>query len=222
MNTVKKSIASFLCICLALSMLLACTGCKSSGDAEKFVGEWEANVDMTDMLNNMLTSDPDTAELADYIKVDSYVLTLNFTFNNDGTYKIAIDRDALSTTTDALLATLKTGVMDYFEDMVNEMASAEGVTVEEVLDALGVADLEEFLAVSGVDMDDMFDMDTMLTAFDAVESSGKYTAKDGELRLTSDSNELDIENYEFTSDTEVKLVDQTDDGELGDIVLVKK
>lgn len=223
MATMKKSIASFLCICLTLAMLLTCAGCAGGGDKDKFVGEWEANVDMTDMLNNMLASDPDTADLADYIKIDSYVLTLNFSFDKDGNYKIVIDRDALQQTSDALLSTMKSGVLAYFENMLEEMAADEGVTVDEVFGALGVANLEEFLAANDVDLDTMFDMDQLLSAFDAVESSGTYDAKDGQLRLTNSADDsIDIENYEFTSDTQVSLKDQTEDGELGDIVLVKK
>lgn len=223
MTAMKKSIASFLCICLTLSMLLVCAGCKSGGDADKFVGDWEAKVDMTDMLNDMLTSDPSTADLAGYIKIDSYVLTLNFSFTSDGKYSIKIDRDALQKTSDALLSTMKTGILAYFEDMLEEMAAEYDVTVDEFLEVNEVASVEEFLAANGVDIDNMFDMNQLTSAFDAVESSGTYKAKDGELRLTNNSdNTVDIEIYEFTSDTQVSLVDQTEDSELGDIVLNKK
>lgn len=223
MTAMKKSIASFLCICLTLSMLLACAGCKSGGDADKFVGDWEAKVDMTDMLNDMLASDSDTEELADYIKIDSYVLTLNFSFSSDGKYSIKIDRDALQKTTDDLLATMKSGVLTYFDDMLEGMAAEYEVTVDEFLEAYEVANLEEFLAVSGVDIDNMFDMNQLTSAFDAVESSGTYEAKDGQLRLTNSADKsIDIELYEFISDTQVSLADQTEDSELGDIVLNKK
>ena len=223
MATMKKSIASFLCICLTLTMLLACTGCQSSGDKDKFVGDCKADVDMTDMLNNMLASDPDTAELADYIKIDSYVLTLNFSFGSDGSYSIAIDRDALQQTSDALLNTMKSGVITYFEDFLEQQAAENDITVEEFLEAMEVSSVEEFLTANGMDLDDMFDTELLLSAFDAVESSGTYEAKDGELRLTSSAdNSIDIESYEFDSDTQISLKDQSDDGELGDIVLVKK
>lgn len=223
MTAMKKSIASFLCICLTLSMLLVCAGCKSGGDADKFVGDWEAKVDMTDMLNDMLASDPSTADLAGYIKIDSYVLTLNFSFTSDGKYSIKIDRDALQKTSDALLSTMKTGILAYFEDMLEEMAAEYDVTVDEFLEVNEVASIEEFLIANDVDIDNMFDVNQLTSAFDAVESSGTYKAKDGELRLTNNSdNTVDIEIYEFTSDTQVSLVDQTEDSELGDIVLNKK
>lgn len=223
MTAMKKNIASILCICLTLSMLLACAGCKSGGDADKFVGDWEAKVDMTEMLNSMLTSDSDTAELADYIKVDSYVLTLNFSFSSDGSYKITIDRDALQKTSDALLASIKSGVLAYYEDMLEGLAAEYEVSVDEFLEASEVASVEEYLAAFGLDMDNMFDISQLTSAFDAVESSGTYEAKDGQLRLTNSADKsVDIEVYEFTSDTQVNLVDQTDDGELGDIVLNKK
>lgn len=223
MTAMKKSIASFLCICLTLSMLLVCAGCKSGGDADKFVGDWEAKVDMTDMLNDMLASDSDTAELADYIKIDSYVLTLNFSFSSDGKYSIKIDRDALQKTTDAMLATMKSGVLTYFDDMLEDMAAEYEVTVDEFLEAYEVANLEEFLVAYGVDIDNMFDMNQLTSAFDAVESSGTYKAKDGQLRLTNSADDtVDIELYEFISDTQVSLKDQTEDSELGDIVLNKK
>lgn len=223
MTAMKKFAATLLCLCLTTALLLSCTGCKAAGDAEKFVGEWEAKVDMTDMLNNMLASDSDTAELAEYIKVDSYTLTLEFTFTKDGKYTISIDRDALSDTTDALIDTLVAGTLKYFEDYIAEQAADYNVTVEDFLAASNAASVEDFLSQNGVDLTTMFDKNQLLTSFDQVESSGTYTAKDGVLMLKNadDSEEDMMEKYEFQSDTKVSLRDQTEN-ELGDIVLVKK
>ena len=118
---------------------------------------------------------------------------------------------------------MKSGVITYFEDFLEQQAAENDITVEEFLEAMEVSSVEEFLTANGMDLDDMFDTELLLSAFDAVESSGTYEAKDGELRLTSSAdNSIDIESYEFDSDTQISLKDQSDDGELGDIVLVKK
>lgn len=205
MTAMKKRTALLMCICLSFALLL--TGC-GGGDKDALVGEWESAVDMTDMLNDMFTSDPSTSEMAEYLKVDSYVLNLTFTFNSDGTYKIAIDRDALQQTSEALLNTMKDGMTRYLEDAIEE--SGLDVTVEDLLD--------------GTDLDSMFNMDELLSAFDAVESEGTYEAKDGKLYLTNKADDsVDLETYEMISDTEMKLINDTEDTSgLGDITLIKK
>lgn len=208
--TVKKFTALFTCLCLSLSLLFTCSGCNSK-DKDTLTGTWESAVDMTEMLNASLASDPETSELNDYLKIDSYVLNLVFTFNSDGTYKIAIDRDALAETSASLLENLKDGMVRYFEDTLKD-AGLE-MTVEEALEA------------SNVNLDDMFDMDEILSAFDAVESEGTYEVKDGKLYLTDKAtNTVDIETYEMVSDTEMRLINDSENAEdeLSDITLIKK
>lgn len=195
----------------------------TANDSARFVGQWTTQVDMADILNARLAADPSIAELAEYLKVDSYVLTLNFTFNSNGTYQIAIDRAALSTTTDELIKTLSAGTLKYFEDFLAAQAAEYGITVKDFLTASGVSSVKEFLVKNGADPDKLFDKDQLVAAFDQVESSGAYTAKDGVLRMVdSADNSIDLEFYQFISGTQVKLLDQTGDSELGDLILNKK
>ena len=82
----KKSIALLLCLVLVLS-LCAC------GAKESVVGTWNASVNMADLFNEQMASEP---EMAEYVKLE----TLNFAFvlelKEDGTCTMKVDPDAMT------------------------------------------------------------------------------------------------------------------------------
>ena len=118
---------------LLLTLCLLLSGCGGS-DKDKFVGTWSANVDMTDIINDSLAEDPETAE---YFTVDNFGMTLLFTFEEDGSYKITADEDAFAKSCDSLIETITEGATKYLEDT----AKAEGLdmTADDMLGICGAS-----------------------------------------------------------------------------------
>lgn len=176
---------------LLLTLCLLLSGCGKS-DKDKFVGTWRADVDMTDLINESLAEDPETAE---YFTVDNFGMTLLFTFEEDGSYKITADEDAFAKSCDSLIETITEGATKYLEDM----AKAEGLDMT----------ADEMLGIMGLSMDDfmgeMMDRDDLKELLADVEDSGKYEVKDGKLYTTLDEN--DYIAYKFVSDTELQFTE---------------
>ena len=176
---------------LLLTLCLLLSGCGGS-DKDKFVGTWSANVDMTDIINDSLAEDPETAE---YFTVDNFGMTLLFTFEEDGSYKITADEDAFAKSCDSLIETITEGATKYLEDT----AKAEGLDMT----------ADDMLGIMGLSMDDfmgeMMDQDDLKELLADVEDSGKYEVKDGKLYTTLDEN--DYIAYKFVSDTELQFTE---------------
>lgn len=176
---------------LLLTLCLLLGGCGTS-DKDKFVGTWKADVDMTDMINASFAEDP---ELADYFQLDSFSLTLLFTFGEDGSYQITADQDAFSDACDDLIGTLSDGAKRYLEDMALE----EGLELDAdaMLGLLGFS-MDEFI-------EEMMDEEDLTSLLDDIEDSGKFEVKDGKFYTTLD--ETDYIAYEFVSDTELRFTE---------------
>lgn len=170
---------------LALVMMLALVGCGQT-EAEKLVGTWTADVDMSSMTNELLASMGEGAE--EYFTFEGFSVTLVMTFNEDGTYSSTIDQASAEAAVDSLMVTLEDGMVKMLEDQlaaaglamtVDEMLAASGMTMEDVLAAVDTSSLV-----------------TEMTEGAATE--GKFEAKDGKLFL---SDGLDYEVDEAVYDT---------------------
>lgn len=60
---------------------------------------------MTETINEGFSED---AEMAKYLKVDDFKLTMVFTFHEDGTYKIDMDEEAFNNTYNGLFSPSRT------------------------------------------------------------------------------------------------------------------
>ena len=194
MKSAARKIASAL---MAVSMVFVLFGCGNSGagDKEKFIGTWNAKVDMTELFNDNFQQGMGESgvDLADYFNIDRFELTMIFTFNEDGTYSIVVDEGLLSNTFENVKSDLKDGMTSYFEDMI----AAEGVdmSLDEMLDYLGTT-LDELIDESIGD--DLYD-----EIAEEFAVSGKWDAANGKLYMTEsvsediDKNTYDL--YEITS-----------------------
>ena len=207
----RGSMRKIVSMLLIAVMLLAFVGCgnSKSGDKEKFVGTWNATLDMTDVLNESLREGiaEEDETMADYFSVDKFDFVVEFTFNEDGTYSTTVDEASLNRSSDALKASVKDGLMRYFEDMVAEMDL--DMSVEDLLDLSGRsidALLDEALPT------DLFD-----DVLDEFRLKGNWKAENGKLHTTESVDESIDKNayelYEFTSNGDIKLslVDDSED-----------
>lgn len=144
----KKLVSLTLVAALLAVMLTAFTGCGGSSEAEKFVGTWRGDMNLADMINEELAEDPTVAE---YINLDSFVITLVMTFHEDGTYAATIDSASIQSALDTLLGVVEDGIIQMLEAEV----AAAGLDMS----------VEEILAMSNITMDDL--MAEMLEAMDS-------------------------------------------------------
>ena len=188
----KKNVMRLLCLIMTLSMLFLLGGCGAT-DAEKLVGTWNATVDLTDLLNEEITTGDETMDA--YFKISDFTLVVTLTFNADGTYTMGVDENSLNTAMELVLADIKDGMYEYFEDVLAE-AGLE-MTVDELLEQSDV-DLDAL-------MDEAFSNAMGDEVLEGLSSSGNYEARDSKLYL-SDGVEyaIDEEIYDtYTLDGKV-------------------
>lgn len=149
-------------------LLLSLTACGSSKN-ESLEGTWKWTMDVTDQIfkENKIT-EIDTVEMV-------FVLKLN----EDGTYTLNVDRDALKTSLqtyiDSLIPVAVEMIYQQLEDQgmnradIDEAMAAEGVTVEEYVQQM---------------MDASIDVDQMMDGLADENESGYFRAAKGKLYLS--------------------------------------
>ena len=135
----KKCLSLIVCLALILSMSAMFAGCSS--ELSKFVGKWETKIDMAEFLNEGFAQGD--KEMAEFLEVDEFELTLVIEFNDDYTYEKAIDEDAAEDAIDDLKDDMKDGFEKYFEKMLKD----QGIDMS----------VEDALKASGTSLDEMLD-----------------------------------------------------------------
>lgn len=139
----KRIIAVLLTLMMALS-LTACSG----DDNAKVAGTWKWNCDMTEMFQEGVNQGAGMDLSTDATMEMVFVLKLN----EDGTYTLNVDRDALKTSLqtyiDALIPVAVEMIYQQLEDQgmnradIDEAMAAEGVTVEEYVQQMMDASID--------------------------------------------------------------------------------
>ena len=168
----KKILSVLLVLALCAAMLTVFTGC--GNEADKVLGTWRGEVDMTGIINDELAADP---TLAGYFNISDFRVTMVMTFNEDGTYYSTIDADSVQAAMEGMIADMADGIYAMFED---ELA-ASGLDMS----------VEELLEMSGMTMDDvMYEMtaamDTGVIDMVVAEATleGNYEVKGDKLFLS--------------------------------------
>lgn len=139
----KRIIAVLLTLMMALS-LTACSG----DDNAKVAGTWKWNCDMTEMFQEGVNQGAGMDLSTDATMEMVFVLKLN----EDGTYTLNVDRDALKTSLqtyiDALIPVAVEMIYQQLEDQgmnradIDEAMAAEGVTVKEYVQQMMDASID--------------------------------------------------------------------------------
>lgn len=180
----KKRILSVI---LMLAILLSFTAC-GSGDKEKLVGTWKCEMDLAEQINTEMGLDEESAE---YLNFDSFTIVLYMQINEDDTYSLYADTDALEQTMEAAMASFAEGMTKYLEDMV--------------LAETGIAmSADDILAASNTTMDEMlaeaFPEGMVEELAEGMKQEGKFKAKDGKF-YTSAGLEYEVDPAVYETDT---------------------
>lgn len=166
----KRIIAVLLTLMLALS-LTACSG----DDNAKVAGTWKWNCDITESFQEGVNQGAGMELSTDAVMEIVFVLNLN----EDGTYTLNVDRDALKTSLqtyiDSLLPAAVEATYQQLEDQgvsradTDQAMAAEGTTVEEFMKQM---------------LDAMIDVDQMADDLAEENDSGYFRAAKGKLYLS--------------------------------------
>ena len=150
----KRIIAELLTLMMALS-LTACSG----DDNAQVAGTWKWNCDMTEMFQEGVNQGAGMDLATDATMEMVFVLKLN----EDGTYTLNVDRDALKTSLqtyiDALTPAAVEMIYQQLEDQgmnradIDEAMAAEGVTVEVTYSAYRGDSYRFYIEFDGVNRD---------------------------------------------------------------------
>ena len=159
-------------ILLTLAMLLGLAACGSSGDSAKptIVGTWKGAIDFGPILATAMQMKFDEALDVDVI----------FTFNEDGTYTSAVDKDSVEDMMDTLV--------NVAIEIVISMSGNEDLDLEAELakEGMTMAEFKEQMKANMKLEDMMGDM----------EETGYYKYEDGKFYTAEDKEDLDAGDYE--------------------------
>lgn len=168
-------------------------------DENPLVGEWEATIDMSDYISDMMY-----AEMGVDMDIEDFAIVMTLEFDEDGTYKADLDMSPMEDAMDDFI--------DQLWDVMMEMSAEEyGMTVEEVEDAMEQSGVTKDALMEEIDMDALFE--EMFEAFEDY-TKGKWILDGDELYM----DEKDPEDAEPAiielDDDEFSIVDGEFMGEM--------
>lgn len=218
----KKALIKLFCLCLALVFAFSLVACDENTDTESktesvaqsdpaIVGVWNGTIDQTDAYNKGMEDNG----VGEYIKVSAYKVIATWTFNADGSYSVAMDKEATAEGMKAPREEFVTGMKAYVEDLME----AEATTMT----------FDEYCTANEIDIEATADAnfgEAALTELSAeLSESGKYEAKDGKIFVWTANGEKNENNYfSYTFSGDFTLTGRSD-GEAAEnfpIVLKKK
>ncbi len=192
----------FLALALAVVMLLCFAGCAKDrvapvavSDAEKIVGSWTCEVDLTEYMNaNMGDIGLEGFEM-DAVPLYIY---LNFDFDKDGTCALYLDEDKTIDSMTKYIDALMDSLVEYMYDMMED----EGMSREEVDQLFGMSLSEYF----DQQMAEQLTPEILAESFEDVENAeGFYKLDNGKLYVADTEEELketeDYVTYSFDGNT---------------------
>ncbi len=185
----KRILTLSLAILMLTSLLFGC-----AEEDSPLLGTWTGQINDASRIN-LLLADTYGAEMAEYWKIEEFNIPIIMTFRADGTYRQAVDKDALNGSMEQLKQVLNTGLTKFLEDLI--AASDTDITVEELMQSMNIS-VEDLL-------DAAFSAEAIRSVESDYTSEGKFEAADGKL-YTSVGLEFDIDKnwyeiYEISGDT---------------------
>ena len=175
-----------LCLCLVFAMLTLLCGCGPT-EKDKLLGSWTGVVDLTYLFNETMSAEAGE-EVGPYLHIQEFPVTITLTFNEDDTFSMIVDEEALAVTVDNAKADLSESLKQYLMDTVSAALGVE-MPIEELLEYAGIS--------MDAIMDGIFTQELIDGMVSGVNSAGKFVAEEGKLYLSAGlSYEVDKSIYE--------------------------
>lgn len=166
--------------------------------------------DIKDMFSQAAaTIDEDSAAMymgaIENCEFGSAEYSMRLKFNADGTFVYAPDDESFNAAMKLMFDDFMTGLISYFIDIITDMFSMYGMSVDELIEVYGASSEKEFVElVMGMSSEEM--VDALIKEIGAAEFkegctfSGTYTVSDGKLQIML-NDASDIAHYDDANDT---------------------
>lgn len=176
--------------------------------AEKIVGRWETEpVDLTNLLKSVIQQEMEAMGYYDlsYDDVESVSVVQCYSFEEYGVVKTSFTDESFGEFLRVMVQTMKSTMLTVSEQELVYVAEQYGMSYEEVLSALEVSSVQEYLeSTLGMSLDELFGMyfneDTMSDYTELSNFSGVWYVQDGKLCAIVGEEKEEAE-YDFESDT---------------------
>ncbi|MEZ3427980.1 MAG: hypothetical protein K1W13_11385 [Lachnospiraceae bacterium] len=179
-----KRISKIVTMLLACIMLFSLVGCGKSDTGKALYGTWSMDVDLSQELNRQMGDD--------FAGFDGkLVITMKFDFNEDGSFKMYVDSDALKESFATWLDSFATFSLDVmyaqFEDMGLSREEAD-----ELVQSQYNCTMEEYIRDT---MESSVNVDAMAAE---MKMEGIWEAKGDKLYMSED-DEIDVNRFDIFS-----------------------
>lgn len=164
MKKTKKILSLILLVVLAMSLV----GCGKKDTSDQLIGTWELTFDYSAVIESELPSDYDGFH-------EDFDLTVRLTFNDDGTFEMYADEDALASELQNYLE----GLAQFATEVTYEEFDAQGISKAEademVQEQYGMSIYEYML--------DQFSSITVEDIASEIYTGGVYEARGDEVHM---------------------------------------
>lgn len=189
-----------LSLVLALIFVASIASCAQKPDEELIIGEWEGEVDMSEMMMESFGDE----EMGDYVDVKDFKIKLIVEFNEDGKFTASIDKKSAEDAFEGFVDDMKKGMRAYYEDMAEDSGSS----------------VDDLFGDMGMTLDSYFDLmfgeeavDAMIEGLTSEKNEGEYKIEDGKLYMITEDEEFDKDEYTVYKLTSKKLIFEEIHGE---------
>ena len=164
----------------------------AANDEELLKGKWTAFVDCGPVFNTMMTEALGT-EISRYLDFTGKGFDLILSFDGIDSYSLELDKTSLEVFADDVVDIVLTGMRAYLTDALeNEL---KGMDLDEYLASVGTS-FDALMVESGLDAEVL--ADTMVSSFDGVNTTGKYSVENGKLNLDGTVHPYELGNNSMT------------------------
>lgn len=185
----KKFLTSVIALIMIFALMLTLVGC--GDESPKFIGKWSAKIDMTQLLNDRLS----TNQAGKYIDIDEFAIKLNIEFKENNVYVITVDEKSVEQAFDGL----KQDFIDAMQKSIDDMGL--NITVDELMKKNNTTIDKLF--------EESFGEEMIESLIDEFATKGKYDYDKNLLYLSVSTQKAPSKKegiaYEFVNDNEVKL-----------------
>lgn len=145
----KISILMNIVILFTMCVMFASCGKKDSkNDTELIIGDWECEIDITDIMKNAFLEVCEFEEDAQYFDFKNLSVKLNMHFDEDGTCTVEFDKNSIEKCNNDLFIQSSDGVIVMMEEWLGtSMPDADRVELKrELKDSTDLALLDEWYA----------------------------------------------------------------------------
>jgi len=195
----------------AFVLIVSLVGCTYKPE---LLGTYETKINLSESVIANFGKGAGLSDSAFSLKyyLKDFSVVLRFTFREDGSYQVSVDRDSLQTAVDSLKTAVASMIDDYVFVALKQQYSDYGINLENRADAETLVNTtweELYVSVLGMSLSEYADSMISDSFADVLTaeycSEGKYLAKEGMLHLseslTAEPSEEIYECYQISGNT---------------------